>query len=113
MWEGVSINESLVCSYAETYFKNFGDSMKNWITFNEPRIDVIQDFDIGLQTPGRRCSILLQALCSVENFATEPYIVTHNLLLAHTNFVVDIRGVHDRVGSGFSNIKPNHLCKKF
>lgn len=74
--------------YAETCFKKFGDRVKNWITINEPHTVAIQGFDVGLQAPGR-CSILLRALCRAGNSATEPYIVTHNLLLAHAT-VVDI-----------------------
>ncbi|KAM3324184.1 beta-glucosidase 40 [Capsicum chacoense] len=74
--------------YAETCFETFGDRVKNWITINEPHTVAIQGFDVGLQAPGR-CSILLRAFCRAGNSATEPYIVTHNLLLAHAT-VFDI-----------------------
>lgn len=72
----------------ETCFQKFGDRVKNWITINEPHTVAIQGFDVGLQAPGR-CSILLKIFCRAGNSATEPYIVTHNLLLAHAS-VVDI-----------------------
>ncbi|KAG5629506.1 hypothetical protein H5410_001223 [Solanum commersonii] len=45
--------------------KNCQHCGKNWIIFNERHLDVIQDFDIGQQTPGRRCSILLTLLLTI------------------------------------------------
>ncbi|KAJ4960937.1 hypothetical protein NE237_020847 [Protea cynaroides] len=72
--------------YAETCFQKFGDRVKHWITFNEPHTFVIQGYDLGLHAPGR-CSINI--FCKAGNSATEPYIVTHNVLLAHAT-VVDI-----------------------
>ncbi|KAH6797814.1 beta glucosidase 40 [Perilla frutescens var. hirtella] len=75
-------------TYAETCFKEFGDRVKHWITFNEPHTFAVQGYDVGLQAPGR-CSILLRAFCRAGNSATEPYIVGHNVLLSHTT-VVDI-----------------------
>ncbi|XP_065860551.1 beta-glucosidase 40 [Euphorbia lathyris] len=68
--------------FAETCFQSFGDRVKHWITFNEPHTFTIQGYDVGLQAPGR-CSILLRLLCRAGNSATEPYIVAHNVLLAH------------------------------
>ncbi|KAJ4842337.1 Beta-glucosidase 40 [Turnera subulata] len=69
-------------TYAETCFQKFGDRVKNWITFNEPHTFSIQGYDVGLQAPGR-CSIFLHLFCRFGNSATEPYIVGHNILLAH------------------------------
>ncbi|XP_073130849.1 beta-glucosidase 6-like [Henckelia pumila] len=74
--------------FSETCFKEFGDRVKHWITFNEPHTFAVQGYDIGIQAPGR-CSILLHALCRAGNSATEPYIVGHNLLLSHAS-VVDV-----------------------
>ncbi|XP_025015895.1 beta-glucosidase 40 isoform X2 [Ricinus communis] len=74
--------------FAETCFREFGDRVKHWITFNEPHTFTIQGYDVGLQAPGR-CSILLHLLCTAGNSATEPYIVAHNVLLTHGT-VVDI-----------------------
>ncbi|CAA2998238.1 beta-glucosidase 40-like [Olea europaea subsp. europaea] len=68
--------------YAETCFKEFGDRVKHWITFNEPHTFAVQGYDIGLEAPGR-CSILLHSFCRAGNSATEPYIVGHNVLLSH------------------------------
>nr|APR63783.1 hydroxyisourate hydrolase family protein [Populus tomentosa] len=75
-------------TFADTCFQNYGDRVKNWITFNdwitinEPHTVAIQGYDVGLQAPGR-CSILLHLFCRAGNSATEPYIVAHNMLLSH------------------------------
>lgn len=74
--------------YAETLFKNFGDRVKYWITFNEPHTITVQGYDVGLFPPAR-CSILLHLYCRQGNSATEPYIVARNMLLSHAA-VVDI-----------------------
>lgn len=68
--------------YAEACFQAFGDRVKHWITFNEPRGISIHGYDIGIQAPGR-CSILGHLVCKAGNSSTEPYIVAHNLLLSH------------------------------
>ncbi|KAL8122289.1 hypothetical protein AgCh_018874 [Apium graveolens] len=69
-------------TYAETCFQEFGDRVKHWMTFNEPHTFAIQGYDLGLEAPGR-CSILSHLYCKDGNSATEPYIVGHNVLLAH------------------------------
>ncbi|XP_015897708.2 putative beta-glucosidase 41 isoform X1 [Ziziphus jujuba] len=68
--------------YAITCFKAFGDRVKNWITFNEPRGFSLQGYDIGIQAPGR-CSIVGHLFCKKGNSSAEPYIVAHNILLSH------------------------------
>ncbi|TYJ00512.1 hypothetical protein E1A91_A13G090800v1 [Gossypium mustelinum] len=65
--------------YAETCFEKFGDRVKNWIIFNEPRTFTVQGYYSGYEAPGR-CSSLL---CKVGNSTTEPYIVAHNVLLSY------------------------------
>ncbi|XP_078430215.1 beta glucosidase 40 [Wolffia australiana] len=69
-------------NYAETCFREFGDRVKHWITFNEPHTFTVQGYGVGLHAPGR-CSTLLRLLCRGGNSATEPYIVAHNVLLSH------------------------------
>lgn len=69
-------------NYAFTCFKNFGDRVKHWITFNEPHGFSIQGYDTGLQAPGR-CSIFGHMFCKTGKSSTEPYIVAHNVLLSH------------------------------
>ncbi|KAG5551139.1 hypothetical protein RHGRI_009535 [Rhododendron griersonianum] len=68
--------------YAFTCFEAFGDRVKYWITFNEPRGFSIEGYDLGVQAPGR-CSILGHVICKKGKSSTEPYIVAHNILLAH------------------------------
>lgn len=68
--------------YAITCFEAFGDRVKHWITFNEPRGFTIQGYDLGVQAPGR-CSILLHLFCRKGKSSVEPYIVAHNILLSH------------------------------
>ncbi|KAL5983325.1 Beta-glucosidase 12 [Asimina triloba] len=64
--------------YAEVCFKEFGDRVKHWITLNEPWSYSVGGYAIGLLAPGK-CSLN----CTGGNSGTEPYIVGHNLLLAH------------------------------
>ncbi|KAI4347241.1 hypothetical protein L6164_008069 [Bauhinia variegata] len=67
--------------YADFCFKTFGDRVKNWMTFNEPRVVAALGYDTGFFAPGR-CSKAF-GNCSAGNSATEPYIVAHNLILSH------------------------------
>lgn len=69
-------------SYAFTCFKEFGDRVKNWITFNEPHNFAIQGYDIGIQAPGR-CSFVWHLFCKEGKSDVEPYLVAHNILLSH------------------------------
>ncbi|WCJ27194.1 Beta-glucosidase 12 [Euphorbia peplus] len=67
--------------FAEICFKEYGDRVKNWITFNEPSIFSYAGFAWGVLPPGR-CSA-----CSHGNSGTEPYLVAHNQILAHATTV--------------------------
>ncbi|KAI3930149.1 hypothetical protein MKW98_002922 [Papaver atlanticum] len=67
--------------YAEVCFKEFGDRVKNWITINEPWTFIYMGYGLGISPPGR-CSN--RHLCKYGNSGVEPYIVGHNLLLAHS-----------------------------
>ncbi|KAL9226160.1 hypothetical protein vseg_002004 [Gypsophila vaccaria] len=69
-------------AYAETLFEKFGDRVKHWITINEGHTYALNGYDMGIAAPGR-CSLLLHWFCGAGNSATEPYIVTHNMLLSH------------------------------
>nr|XP_028960113.1 furostanol glycoside 26-O-beta-glucosidase-like isoform X2 [Malus domestica] len=73
--------------YSELCFKLFGDRVKNWFTINEPWIMAKMGYDKGVGPPGR-CSVQTVFPCTNGgNSATEPYIVAHHLLLAHSSVV--------------------------
>ncbi|GAB2289080.1 hypothetical protein Dimus_023381 [Dionaea muscipula] len=67
--------------YVEICFKEFGDRVKHWATLNEPNIFALTGYTTGIHAPGR-CSTYI-GNCTHGNSATEPYIVTHHLLLSH------------------------------
>ncbi|KAM1014157.1 hypothetical protein FF1_043988 [Malus domestica] len=86
---GGLLNRSFVkdfTDYCEICFKHFGDRVKNWITINEPHIIAEMGYDRGIAPPGR-CSVPSIVPCTSGNSATEPYIVSHNILLAHATAV--------------------------
>jgi len=64
--------------------------VKHWITLNEPWAYSREGYSVGLFAPGR-CSPQQDPTCLGGNSATEPYIVTHNLLLAHAAAVDEYR----------------------
>ncbi|MED6147322.1 Beta-glucosidase 12 [Stylosanthes scabra] len=68
--------------YAEVCFKAFGDRVKHWITINEPWSFSNHGYATGKYAPGR-CSAWQNLSCTGGDSGTEPYIVTHHLLLAH------------------------------
>ncbi|KAG8064804.1 hypothetical protein GUJ93_ZPchr0004g39267 [Zizania palustris] len=68
--------------YAELCFKEFGDRIKHWITFNEPWTFCAGGYASGTFAPGR-CSPWEQGNCSVGDSGREPYTACHHQLLAH------------------------------
>ncbi|CAN6169068.1 unnamed protein product [Urochloa humidicola] len=76
-WLSPNIVEAFA-DYAEFCFQTFGDRVKNWFTFNEPRCVAALGYDNGLHAPGRcsRCT-------AGGNSTTEPYLVAHHLILSH------------------------------
>ncbi|PIA42746.1 hypothetical protein AQUCO_02000298v1 [Aquilegia coerulea] len=71
--------------FAEFCFKAFGDRVKKWMTVNEPSIFATHGYLNGINAPGR-CSPP-NGNCTEGDSLREPYIVSHNLLLAHTHAV--------------------------
>ncbi|OCH93919.1 beta-glucosidase 1A [Obba rivulosa] len=61
-------------NYAKVCFEAFGDLVKNWITHNEPWAVTILGYEKGAFAPGHQSN-------------TEPWIVNHNLILAHAHAV--------------------------
>ena len=84
--------------YANFCFKTFGDSVKKWITFNEPDMYTMEGYESGNFAPGR-CSHYF-GNCTSGNSATEPYIVMHHLLIAHAK-AVDLYWKQYKVSSLF------------
>ncbi|KAG2546599.1 hypothetical protein PVAP13_9KG034800 [Panicum virgatum] len=76
----------LFTEYADFCFKTYGDRVKHWFTFNEPRIVAALGYDAG-SNPPQRCT----KCANGGNSATEPYIVAHNFLLAHAAAVARYR----------------------
>ncbi|CAN1250212.1 Vicianin hydrolase (Fragment) [Linum perenne] len=69
--------------YCDLLFEEYGRKVKKWITLNEPMVYAIKGYDEGSFAPGH-CSSWVNRTCRLEDSGTEPYIVTHNLLLAHS-----------------------------
>ncbi|KAF8041153.1 hypothetical protein BT93_B3162 [Corymbia citriodora subsp. variegata] len=72
--------------FADVCFREFGDRVKHWITLNEPWTFSREGYAAGDMAPGR-CSAWQQLNCTGGDSAWEPYIVTHNELLAHAAIV--------------------------
>ncbi|KAL3818538.1 hypothetical protein ACJIZ3_004443 [Penstemon smallii] len=72
--------------FADLLFREFGDRVKKWLTVNEPWCLSNLGYAAGIFAPGR-CSEWVGRNCVGGDSATEPYIVTHNQLLAHATVV--------------------------
>ncbi|XP_004295228.1 PREDICTED: beta-glucosidase 12-like [Fragaria vesca subsp. vesca] len=68
--------------YAELCYKEFGDKVKHWTTLNEPHTYSVNGYATGGSAPGR-CSAWKDPNCTGGDSGTEPYLVSHHLLLAH------------------------------
>lgn len=68
--------------FAEECFRAFGDRVKDWVTVNEPYTFAYCGYDVGVLAPG--CCSPGFGNCTCGNSATQPYIVAHNMLLAHS-----------------------------
>ncbi|CAL4918590.1 unnamed protein product [Urochloa decumbens] len=85
----------LFADYADFCFKTFGDRVKHWFTFNEPRIVVLYGYDTG-SNPPLRCT----KCAAGGNSATEPYIAAHNFLLSHAAAVARYRNKYQAAQKG-------------
>lgn len=85
----------LFTNYADFCFKTFGNRVKHWFTFNEPRIVALLGYDIG-SNPPQRCT----KCAAGGNSATEPYIAAHNFLLAHGYAVARYRNKYQAAQQG-------------
>ncbi|KAL4601263.1 hypothetical protein ACB092_11G259100 [Castanea dentata] len=71
--------------YADFCFKEFGDRVKLWTTFNEPNTFSSEGYATGNIAPGR-CSNYV-GNCTFGNSGIEPYMVAHHILLSHATAV--------------------------
>ncbi|KAI3848047.1 hypothetical protein MKX03_026832 [Papaver bracteatum] len=72
-------------SYANVCFKEFGDRVSTWTTMNEANVLAFASYGMGSLPPQRCSSPFGVRNCTSGNSTTEPYIVTHNCLLAHAS----------------------------
>jgi beta-glucosidase len=79
-WVNPQIVEDYL-AFADICFREFGDRVKNWITFNEPNIFASLGYDRGIIAP-KRCSIPA-GRCKTGNSTIEPYLAGHYMLLSH------------------------------
>ncbi|TVU10020.1 hypothetical protein EJB05_43523 [Eragrostis curvula] len=86
---GGFLSEKIIKDYvdfAEVCFREFGDRVKFWTTFNEPWTYAVNGYATGAFAPGR-CSPYVSKSYLGGDSAREPYIVTHNIILAHAEAV--------------------------
>ncbi|XP_031121895.1 raucaffricine-O-beta-D-glucosidase-like [Ipomoea triloba] len=111
------------CEYAELCFWEFGDRVKKWITMNEPYMFTTNGYANGTFAPGRgsSSSLSLSAKKPDNNKggcfpwrlssskakisdngdpSIEPYLVGHNLLLAHSAIVELYRQKFQKIQKG-------------
>ncbi|RAL39479.1 hypothetical protein DM860_003012 [Cuscuta australis] len=67
--------------FADICFKNFGDRVKHWVTFNEPNMFIPLGYRSG-DYPPNRCSKPF-GNCSQGDSEKEPFLAGHNVILAH------------------------------
>ena len=70
--------------YARIVFEAFGSKVQHYITFNEPWCSSILGYSTGLFAPGHTSD---RTKSAVGDSSTEPWIVGHNLLVAHGSAV--------------------------
>ncbi|KAF7835971.1 beta-glucosidase 12-like [Senna tora] len=85
--------------YANLCFKEFGDRVKHWVTLNEPLTFSTQGYEVGVMAPGR-CSEPHKNCLLGGDSTTEPYIVSHHLLLAHAAVVKIYRHNYQKYQKG-------------
>ncbi|KAF8694847.1 hypothetical protein HU200_037944 [Digitaria exilis] len=85
-WTRILPSDKDYVDFAEVCFREFGDRVKFWTTFNEPWTYATQGYGNGNGAPGR-CSPFISKSCTPGDSSREPYIVTHHILLAHAEAV--------------------------
>ncbi|CAH1446801.1 unnamed protein product [Lactuca virosa] len=90
-------------AYADVCFREFGDRVLHWTTFNEANIFALFGYDYGYSPPGR-CSSPFGSNCSKGDSTSEPYLVAHHLLLAHASAVRLYHRKYKAMQQGFIGI---------
>ncbi|KAL1358500.1 hypothetical protein AAHE18_04G037400 [Arachis hypogaea] len=93
--------------YADICFKNFGDRVKYWVTFNEPNVAIVRGYRTGLWPP-QRCSASF-GNCSHGDSETEPFIAASNLILSHASVVTLYRTKYQKKQGGRIGIVMNAI----
>ncbi|XP_060178697.1 beta-glucosidase 11-like [Lycium barbarum] len=88
-------------AYADVCFKEFGDRILHWTTLNEVNLFALAGYDDGIFPPNHCSPPFGVKHCSRGNSSTEPYIVAHNLLLAHSAVVRLYRRRYKSTQHGF------------
>ncbi|VAI19005.1 unnamed protein product [Triticum turgidum subsp. durum] len=99
---GGFLSEKIVKDYvdfSDVCYNEFGDRVKHWTTFNEPWTYSTYGYATGVFAPGR-CSPHVSKSCGAGDSAREPYIVTHNILLAHAATVDLYRRKYQKAQGG-------------
>ncbi|KAF4121257.1 beta-glucosidase [Geosmithia morbida] len=83
-------------NFARLCFRSF-PQCRNWITFNEPWCSAVLGYSVGVFAPGRTSD---RQRSSEGDSATEPWIVGHNLLVAHGRAVKAYRDDYKATNGG-------------
>ncbi|CAN1805090.1 Beta-glucosidase 24 [Linum perenne] len=89
--------------FADLCFREFGNRVKHWITLNEPGTFLSSGYVVGDLAPGR-CT---PPRCEEGKSDVEPYIVCHNMLLAHATAVELYRRKYQTSQSGVIGVAVN------
>lgn len=68
--------------FAEVCFKEFGDRVKHWTTFNEPNMFIVYGYFMG-EYPPLHCSPPYGTNCTTGDSKIEFYVAAHNLIVSH------------------------------
>ncbi|KAJ4906516.1 Beta-glucosidase 8 [Raphanus sativus] len=72
-------------AYADVCFREFGNTVKFWSTINEPNMLALVNYGVGFLSQTNCTPPFEMVNCTKGNTSTEPYIVLHNMLLAHAS----------------------------
>lgn len=94
-------------NYARVVYKAMGSRVKNWITFNEPFCSSILSYSVGFHAPGRTSN---RQRNEEGDSSTEPWIVGHNIMIAHGHAVKIYRDEFKAKDGGEIGITLNGTC---